>query len=183
MTWRIVIFLFSAALFAHQSTHWLEQVHPKGKYIAIEDQSVWLIAPHSRHISQKWQKNDELTIYPNVDLFSNEIFSFYIRNHSQSGTAVSAALQLGPAKECDHTTWIDRVDVNEGVVVLTSGNKASSYWDIDEQDRDRFLNWETDQGIIIGNNDGLFSWWYSSCPHVLINVNCGEWIRVTKKMH
>ena len=178
----MLVFMFSAALSAHQSTHWVEQVSPNGKCIAIEDQSVWLIAPNTRHISQKWQKNDELVIYPNVDLFSNETFPFYICNNTRSGSVVSAVLQLGPEKACDHTTWIDEVDVSKGHVILVDRDEAMSHWDVDEQDRDRFLNWESDHGIIIGNNDGLLSWWYSNCKHVLINVNCREWIRVTKRV-
>ena len=177
----LIALLATITAFAEFDKHWLEHIAPAGKRIEIEDRSVWYIAPQSRHVASGWETGDELKIYPNLDTFSNASFPYYIQNKKKSTPPAASVLQLGPEKASINAAWIQAIDFEEKVITVQTGRGDVTRWDVEAKDLEFLNKWKTMQGIVIGNNEGLFAWWYSSCKYILINVNRAEWIRVTPK--
>lgn len=176
---RCLIALFvTLPLLAKFDSHWLEHIAPAAKRIEIEDRSIWYIAPHSRHVAGGWERGDELQIYPNLDTFSNSSFPYYIKNKRKSSSPAATTLQLGPEKASSNATWIHSLDLATQQVITQNGQGKITYWQVEPKDLEMLSNWKSLQGVVVGNNEGLFSWWYSSCTYILINVNKAEWIRV-----
>ncbi|MCB1108968.1 MAG: hypothetical protein KDK44_04860 [Chlamydiia bacterium] len=174
----MIALIWVATLFARFDSHQLQRIAPAGKRIEIEDHSIWYIAPHSRSRIQDWKKGDTLQIYPNLDSFSNSSFPYYIKNKRKPLTPVASNLQLGPEKASTNAIWINQVHVANQQITLQNGQDKITHWQVEPKDKEFLKTWKPTQGIVIGNNKGLLSWWYSSCEYILINVNRGEWIRV-----
>lgn len=159
--------------------HWLEEKTQDGKSIAFEDDSIWHVEPRSRPRMEKWTKGDQLKIYPNLDSFSGTSYPYCIENSDKRTHPICATLKLGPHKSNQNAMWIQKIDLKELRINLQTGKGRTIEWLVEEKDREMFANWKTFQGIVIGQNKGTLSWWFSSYEHILINVNRGEWLRVT----
>ena len=169
----------AASVFAGLDCHWLEEKTQDGKGIAFEDHSIWYVQPQSRSSLEKWAKGHQLKIYPNLDSFSSATFPYCIENKDVETRPIFVTLKLGPKKSNENATWIDEIDFQGLRIQLKTGKGLTIQWTVEEKDREMLTHWKKNQGIIIGKNEGLLSWWFSSCEHILINVNRAEWLRVT----
>lgn len=129
--------------------------------ISLEDGSLWVVPPSDVYITLSWLPSDLLVITPNHSWFS--AYNFKITNQN-TGEAVLANLNLGPLYNGLYTRWIVAIDYYYNSVYLNDG----SVWNMSSFDSDVVSKWLVNDTMIIGVNDGFFSY---SNPNILINVN------------
>lgn len=134
-----------------------------GNTIELTDGSVWSVSSSYAYMTTGWYATDLVVITPNHSWFSG--YHYMITNQS-TGQSVPANLDLGPiapAYGSPYTHWIASMDYLFHTIYLEDG----SVWDMSIFDRNITDNWVPGDVVIIGVNDGYFSY---SKPNILINV-------------
>lgn len=129
--------------------------------IELIDRSVWTVNPYHTHILGHWYIDDMIVITPNRSWFSS--YQFCLTNQ-QTGDSVEVNLTLGPIYNGYYTNWIVAIDDYYNKVYLNDG----SVWSMSAFDSGLIRQWEVNDTVIIGVNNG---WLSSTRPNILINVN------------
>lgn len=129
--------------------------------ISLLDGSIWNVDPADLYTVLTWYVGDMLVITPNNSWFSN--YQFKITNQA-TGQAVLANMYLGPLYFGAYTNWIVQIDYFLDRIYLNDG----TVWRMSPFDSSIISNWQINDTVIIGVNDGVFS---SLRPNILINVN------------
>lgn len=154
--------------------HFPRYVTPFGDIIFLEDNSQWTVRYSDQKKVLNWYQGDDLVITPNHDFFSN--FDYKLTNITLKRPESARVNLMAPTEQSllyngFYTHWIVDIDKWNNKVLLEDGSLWSvSFWDSSELSR-----MAKDDTIIIGTND---SWFKSSRPNILINVNTMEYIKV-----
>jgi hypothetical protein len=142
-------------------------VTPFGDAVALEDDSRWVIRGKDQSKTLNWYTNDRLVITPNHDWFSS--YDYRINNLT-TGHTVRCNLVEAPSYNGIYTHWIVAIDYSKKKICLEDG----SLWSVSMWDGSELKRMALEDTIIIGTND---SWFKSSKPNVLINVDTMEFVK------
>lgn len=147
--------------------HYPRYIAPFGDSIVLEDGSRWAICSSDTSKVLKWLSNDCLVITPNHDWFSSH--DYKIRNLA-TNQDIRVNLVEAPYYNGLFTHWIVAIDYTHKKVCLEDG----SVWSISVWDGPELERMCLEDTIIIGIND---SWFKSSRPNILINIDTLEYIK------
>ena len=149
---------------AYHNPHYIT---PFGDAVVMEDDSKWAVCSSDRNKTLNWYTNDRLIITPNHDWFSS--FDYRINNVT-TGQTIRSNLVEAPSYNGLFTHWIVAIDYAHKKVCLEDG----SIWSVSMWDGSELNRMALEDTIIIGTND---SWFKSSRPNILINVDTMEFIK------
>lgn len=148
--------------------HWFAGVINFSEAIELEDGSNWKLAPPDAHQTLSWSKGDLVAITPNYNWFFYQDYQFCITNQ-KNGSSIHANLALAPASYGPYTHWVTGLDRFSGHLFTEDG----THWIAAPDDWDILGQWDINDFIIVGLNDG----WTSCYDHILINVKKNKYIR------
>lgn len=143
-------------------------VTPFGDFVRLEDGSEWSVCSSDRKKTLDWYLSDQLVITPNHELFGK--YDYRIQNLN-TGEKVRVKMHSAPYYNGLFTHWIVAIDNLHGRICLEDG----SLWDVSIWDGSELKRMAIEDTIIIGTND---SWFKSSHPNILINVDTMEFVKV-----
>lgn len=155
------------------ATHAVLSVGIYGEMVEIEDGSTFTVASGSRWTVQGWRAGDYVHLLPNHGYLFGLIHSSYaycLYNES-TGESVEVNLTLGPYQFAETSWWISAIDDYNGIVWLMDGTVLK----VDASDRYLIQQWEPNDHIIMGYNDG---WHSGSYPNIILNVATVDHVRV-----
>ncbi len=145
--------------------HYPVSVSYLGDSIQLEDGSMWAVSLSDTYKTLNWLTSDIIIIVPNHDIFS----SYYYRLiNINTGANVKVNLYLGPIYNGAYTHWITAIDYLNREIYLEDG----SIWKMSPFDQPIISQWLPNDTVIIGINDGAFSY---SNQNILINVNMNNY--------
>lgn len=147
--------------------HYPRYITPFGDSIVLEDGSRWAVCSHDQGCILGWYTNDALVITPNHDWFSSHDYRV---NNLMTGHSIRVNLIEAPHYNGLFTHWIVAIDYLHKKICLEDG----SVWSISVWDDAELKRMVLEDTIIIGTND---SWFKSSRPNILINVDTMEYIK------
>lgn len=137
----------------------------------LEDSSIWSINSADAYIVNSWQVNNILVIAPNYEIFSSYDYRIVNQNTYE---IVRANLQRGPTYQLRTTLWLKRFDVYQEQLHIGEDREIESVWQICSLDSSTMKEWQRNDTVIVGINDG---WYASSSPNILINTRTKNHIR------
>lgn len=145
--------------------HYPISVSYSGDSIQLEDGSIWTVCFSDTYKTLNWLTSDLIIIVPNHDIFSSYYYSLINVN---TGVIVKVNLYLGPIYNGAFTHWIAAIDYFNREICLEDG----SIWKMSAFDQSIISKWLPNDTVIIGINDGAFSY---GNPNILINVNVNNY--------
>lgn len=138
----------------YQPTYYIKGIGAGGGTLAMNDETVWLIAGNSTSIVNSWAPNSPIVITP-ARWYST--YGYYIKNLVTNESA-TAKLSQGPFMK--YAIFIEQIDWNQGYIYLSNGTQ----WAISS---DYTRNpWIEGQAVLIGENAG-----WTKKGYILVNIN------------
>jgi hypothetical protein len=150
--------------------HSVHDIAARGESIEIENGALFSVNSSDSAIAAGWKKGQILQIKPNQRWFSS--FQYRIFNKDDNSSA-EAKLSLGPYLNSPYTRRIVQMNTASGVVMLDN----NTFWEV--SDRNALLKWQINDNVIVGDNDGWFTWGFNS---IIINVATDSYLTV-KQTH
>lgn len=162
----------------------------KGKDIVrLEDGSEWRAAtPNEAYIAHSWRpvilnafgeidRGDRLVLSPNNGLFTEaNYYPFYITNQ-EDGTYIRVEPVASPIQYGKNSFWVFNTNKQLGHVYLVSGQGGDLItWEISSSYSHTVRDWEPNDHIVIGVNEGIFSF-FNSYNYILINFNKASFVQ------
>lgn len=136
-------------------------ITPLGDLLELEDGSRWIVSLSDRFKTYNWLTSDTLKITPNHTWFS----SYYYRvTNLNTNESIEVNLFERPIYNGMFTYWIVAIDYFGSQICLNDG----SIWDVSSFDYDILKKWIINDTVILGHNDGFFSY---TRPNILINCD------------
>lgn len=144
--------------------------------IQIEDQSKWTVRPEDRWKLRHWLPEHTVIITQNPKWCWNcGRFYPYKMVNCYDSTEIQVEMQRGPNYDHPKSRWIVGINQKKGLVML-NGEKSSK-WEVESYDVNTLKDWEINDTIIVGVNKS----WFTQSTNILINVECGQFVRASEK--
>ncbi len=160
--------------------HELRGKSPDG-IIELEDGTQFkAISGHQRTL-ESWNFYNRITFCPNPYFFGRS--EFYVMNLS-NGENFKADMWASPAVKNTHTYRLSYIDRAYEEVVLVSNQGHKMRWKIKSDDFNYLRFWSLGDAIVVGKNEGLYSWFSSDPEYILVSYSATEdilYVRATPK--
>ncbi|NGX38293.1 MAG: hypothetical protein K1000chlam2_01466 [Chlamydiae bacterium] len=164
----------TAANYTPYLYHWIENI-PQENIVEIEDGSEWIFDKNDAHVLRNWRASDTIVISPKGNWLWSSNYAYVMTNKDLS-SSINVNLMLGPIAFGPRSTWIIGLDDNLGQVYVLNGQGDRTVWEVSHTDLYLFKEWQHDDTLIIGENDGWL-WWFSAYNCIIINVNSNHFVR------
>lgn len=145
--------------------HYANTVGVHGEIVELEDGSTFVVRQRDHWRVSRWIAGDIVYVLPNHGYFFGLFNSGYdlCLYNPYTDEKVDVNLSAGPWIYGSNSTWVVHIDEYNGLIGLEDGTFVT----IHPSDRYLLSNWEINDHLIIGTNDGGGRHTY---PYVLIDV-------------
>lgn len=155
------------------SVHQVAGIGAYGQTIALEDGSTFAVSSSHQYQVNYWPIGSLIYVLPNHGYFFGLVRSTYdlCLYNATTNETIEVDLILGPYLYGDLSEWIINIDNLTGWIWLRDGHIV----EVHPNDRYLLWNWEPQEHVIVGTNDGSG---YDAYPNIIVNVASVTYVRV-----